>query len=317
MRQRIGSSKRFSGAPFAQELRGWFVSQKLYPNLKELAAASSINYAVLRNYFAGCAYPGRKNCQRLYEITGLDCLGPGAVAARALHFQLRRLPPGWTRDLLHEVHRYIETMAVSVRHRATLRTYATRVLQRAVEAGVSRAQDLTPEQLIRLRLGYKRESTERGMLTFFGHFLGSQGLWGPGERKRFAALIRLSAKTLKRSSRGPYAEFARVLQEWWDSDGERRFRTKRKLASAIGVSTRTVFDYFAGRAIPEREHCGRLYELSGIDCLFPSTGGRHVAWARQLIGQTHRYIAMRSLLKFATCLPADRPRRFSTKSYAA
>jgi hypothetical protein len=87
-----GTAKNASGASFAQDLRAWLYTQKLFSRQADFAAAISVSLQAVQLWLTGRAFPGDPICDKLYAVTELDCFSPAMRAtARREHEQKRGL----------------------------------------------------------------------------------------------------------------------------------------------------------------------------------------------------------------------------------
>jgi hypothetical protein len=87
-----GTSRRSSGASFAQELRAWWSGQKLFGRQADLATTLGVGPQTLQLWMSAVAFPSDPLCDQLYSLTALPCFSPiGRAAARLEHEQKRGL----------------------------------------------------------------------------------------------------------------------------------------------------------------------------------------------------------------------------------
>jgi len=66
-----------------------------------------------------------------------------------------------------------------------------------------------------------------------------------------------------------YQQLASELGVWFE--GQNEWPTKKAFAAHLGIAYSSVKDYFRGRAFPKADAARKLYGVTGIGCLAPST----------------------------------------------
>jgi transcriptional regulator with XRE-family HTH domain len=147
-----GTSKGSTTAPHAAALNAWFQSQRQYSSKRELAAVLGFTSSKLLNYFASRQFPDPKQRSRLYEVTKLDCFGPGAESALALHRRLLRVKKPWVRDLLVEIHRFIDRIYPNTHERRRFYGYESKFIKEIERSEIAQLSEIDHRKLIRFEL---------------------------------------------------------------------------------------------------------------------------------------------------------------------
>jgi hypothetical protein len=79
-------SRHFTDASFAKDLRNWWISQKRFRLQLELAIILKTDPKTVSSWFASKKFPRGRFCDRLFELSGLNCFSAsGRKAARREH----------------------------------------------------------------------------------------------------------------------------------------------------------------------------------------------------------------------------------------
>ncbi len=93
---------------------------------------------------------------------------------------------------------------------------------------------------------------------------------------------------IERQCRPGLPAWAKDLNQWWSSSGYRRYRNKAQFAQTIGVSHRTLMDWFSGSHPLKQKHRDDLYKLTSLECFRPEA--TMPAWVCDLQGKANFYI---------------------------
>jgi ROS/MUCR transcriptional regulator protein len=80
-----GTSRFSSGASWMAEVHAWWRDQTQFRTYDELRIVLGCSYPTVKNLMAGRTFPIDALCDKLYELTNLECFGVGRERARCEH----------------------------------------------------------------------------------------------------------------------------------------------------------------------------------------------------------------------------------------
>jgi len=178
-----GTSKGSKAAPHAAELNAWLLSQRQYSSKRQLATVMGFTPSKLLNYFASRQFPDPKERSRLYEVTKLDCFGPGAESALALHRRLLKVQKPWVRDLLTEIHRFIHHIYPRTHQRRRFYGYESKIIKEIERSEITQISEIDHRKLIRFELEKRTRDASDGRLASLVVFLKKRDIGRPIRRR--------------------------------------------------------------------------------------------------------------------------------------
>jgi hypothetical protein len=114
---------------------------------------------------------------------------------------LLRVKKPWVRDLLIEMHRFIDRIYPNTHERRRFYGYESEFIKGIERVGVTQLAGIEPRRLFRVEFEKNDERRQRWALGFFGRFLETKGYWSVEEKKRFDDLLKEMYDAQKPSAR--------------------------------------------------------------------------------------------------------------------